>query len=205
MEPRSDDQPPSIPGIDSAEFLERIGEDLDLFWEVLGEFSTSYRDTPAQIAAALEQDPALAKQLAHTLKGVLGNLAATELFTACKALDDAIRESRTEHYPALLATLTQGVPILCDAIGAARAGQARSDAPPGPPISSAWLAEQYAALRIALQGHRARDCKTLTDAITATSLPAAEQPFFDQLRALVRAYRFKEAEDLLERRLNVRP
>ena len=51
MEPRSDDQPPSIPGIDSAEFLERIGEDMDLFWEVLGEFSTSYRDTTAQIAA----------------------------------------------------------------------------------------------------------------------------------------------------------
>jgi len=41
--------------------------------------------------------------------------------------------------------------------------------------------------------------------MTATSLPAAEQPFFDQLRALVRSYRFKEAEDLLERRLNVRP
>ncbi len=205
MEPRSDDQPPFIPGIDSAEFLERIGEDMELFWEVLGEFSTSYRDTPAQIAAALEHDPTVAKQLAHTLKGVLGNLAATELFAACKALDDAIREGRTADYQTLLAALSQGVPTLCDAIGAARAGHAGSGAPAGPPISSAWLAEQYAALRIALQGHRARDCKTLTDAIAASSLPAAEQPFFDQLRALVRAYRFKEAEDLLERRLNVGP
>jgi HPt (histidine-containing phosphotransfer) domain-containing protein len=203
MEPRPDAQPPSIPGIDSLELLERIGEDLDLFWDVLGEFSTAYRDTPAQIAAALGQDPDRAKELAHTLKGVLGNLAATDLFAACKALDDAIRERRTEAYPALLASLEQGVPALCDAIASARGAVSGGNRQPGPGVDPVWLAGRYAALRTALQGHRARDCKALADEIAAGSLPAAEQPFFDQLHALVRVYRFQDAHDLLARRLDV--
>ena len=121
LAPRLDDPPPSIPGIDSVELMERIGEDLDLFWEVLGEFSDAYRDAPLRIVAALGPDPAGAKHLTHTLKGVLGNLAATELFPLCQALDDALREGRAQQYPALLTKLSQGVPDLCDAISAARA------------------------------------------------------------------------------------
>ena len=192
-------QPPSIPGIDSAELLERVGEDLDLFWEVLSEFSDSYRDTPAQLAAALDQDPTAARQLAHTLKGVLGNLAATELFAACAALHEAIREDHPERYPGLLATLTQGIPALCDAIAAARTTTGPDEPNPGAGVDQDWLEERYAALRLALEGHRARDCKTLAEELAAAGLPAADRPFFDELHGLIRTYRFKEAQTLLER------
>ncbi|HYN78843.1 MAG TPA: Hpt domain-containing protein [Lamprocystis sp. (in: g-proteobacteria)] len=207
MESCPNDQPPSIPGIDSVEFLERIGEDLDLFWDLLGEFSGTYRDTPAQIAVALGPDPATAKQLTHTLKGVLGNLAATELFPICQALDDAIREGRTQDYPALLATLSQGVPALCDAIRSARAAvdpgapASHGGAPPPPGSGSDWPVERYSNLLAALRGNRARDCKTLADELAATGEPAAVPPFFSELHALIRAYRFPEAQDLLERHL----
>ena len=209
LTPRLDDQPLSIPGIDSVELMERIGEDLDLFWEVLGEFSDAYRDAPLRIAAALGPDPVGAKHLTHTLKGVLGNLAATELFPLCQALDDAIREGRAEHYPALLADLSQGVPALCDAISAARAAVnqgARSDrggAPAAPGIRSAWLAERFATLHGALRGRRVRDCKALADEIAAISEPAAVPHFFSELHALIRAYRYQEAQELLERHLDV--
>jgi len=202
MEPCPGDQPPPIPGIDSAELLERVGDDLDLFWEVLGEFSDSYRDTPAQLAVALEQDPAAARQLAHTLKGVLGNLAAADLFAACTALHEAIREDHPERYPSLIATLAQGIPALCDAIAWARTGADQGDPAPGPAADPAWRRERYAALRLALEGHRARDCKSLAEELAATELPSAERPFFDELHGLIRAYRFKEAQTLLERHLN---
>jgi len=202
MEPCPGDQPPPIPGIDSAELMERVGDDLDLFWDVLGEFSNSYRDTPAQLVAALDQDPAAARQLAHTLKGVLGNLAAADLFAACTALHEAIREGHPERYPSLLATLEQGIPALCDAIAQARTGALQSEPDAGPGADPTWLRERYAALRLALEGHRARDCKALADELAATGLSAAERPFFDELHGLVRAYRFKEAQTLLERHLD---
>ncbi len=197
MKPCPGDQPPSIPGIDSAELMDRVGEDLDLFWEVLGEFSDSYRDTPAQLAAALNQDPAAARQLAHTLKGVLGNLAATELFAVCTALHQAIRDGYPERFPGLMATLDQGIPALCDAIAAARTGEADITHNPGPEVDPDWLHERYAALRLALEGHRARDCKALAEEIAAAGLPAAARPFFDELHSLIRAYRFKEAQALM--------
>jgi HPt (histidine-containing phosphotransfer) domain-containing protein len=202
MEPSPSDPIPRIPGIDSEDLLERIGEDLELFWDVLGEFASSYRDSPAQIVEALERDPALAKQLAHTLKGVLGNLGATSLFATCKALDDAIGAGYSELYPELLDTLSRDVPALCDAIARARTAAPGAAEPLGPALGPDWLAERYAALRSALGGHRARDCKTLTDEIGASSLPPIEQAFFDNLRVLVRSYRFKEAQALLDRHLD---
>jgi HPt (histidine-containing phosphotransfer) domain-containing protein len=202
MEPSTADQPPSIPGIDSAELWERIGEDPDIFWEVLDEFSTAYRDSPAQIATLIGQDPVAAERMAHTLKGVLGNLAATDLFATCKALDEALRQGRAEDYPALLANLGAGVPALCDAIVAVRSG-GQTAAAAGPQADAQWLAERYAALRAALNSHRARDCKALVDELAAVPLPTAEQPFFEQLQMLVRAYRFQDAQDLFTRHLDV--
>lgn len=201
MEPNPSDAIPHIPGIDTEELLERIGDDRELFWEVLGELSASYRDAPAQIADALERDPALGKQLAHTLKGVLGNLGATALFATCRDLDDAIREGRKECYAQHLARLSADLPALCDAIERARPAPGPASA--GPALDSQWLRERYGALRVALDGHRARDCKALADEIAATALPAGERTFFDTLQALVRAYRFKDAHDLLARRLDV--
>jgi HPt (histidine-containing phosphotransfer) domain-containing protein len=201
MEPSPSDSTPQIPGIDTIELMERIGDDPELFWDILSEFGAAYRDTPAQIAAALDRDIVEAKQLAHTLKGVLGNLGASELFATCKALDEAIRQGQSERYPALVATLARELPALCDAIDRARpvaggdnAAAARHS------LGPQWLDARYAALRAALEGHRARDCKAIADEIAATALPAGEQAFFDAVQTLVRAYRFKDAHSMLDRR-----
>ncbi|WP_295456316.1 Hpt domain-containing protein [uncultured Thiodictyon sp.] len=203
MEPYPGDQYPSIPGIDSAELMERVGDDLDLFWEVLGEFSDFYRETPTQIAQALEQDPTTARQLAHTLKGVLGNLAAIELFPVCTALHQAIREGHPQDYPPLLATLSAGIPALCDAIAAARDGVVGAPLPdPGPSVDPDWLAQRYAALGAALAGHQARDCKTLAEELAAAALPTAERACCTELQGLIRAYRFQDAQALLEQHLH---
>jgi two-component system, sensor histidine kinase and response regulator len=200
MESRPGEQLPHIPGIKTDELMERVGDDPELFWEVLGEFSTAYRETPAELAAALEQDPVAARQLAHTLKGVLGNLAATELFAACAALHEAIRDGRPDRYPEFLPVLSRGIPALCDAIAAARSGSAAADRKPS--AAPEWLREHYAVLRIALEDHRARDCKNLAETIADAGIPETERPFFDELHALIRGYRFKEALEQLASRLD---
>lgn len=202
MEPHPGDQVPSIPGIDSAELLERVSDDLELFWEVLGDFSDSYRDIPTQLVTELEQDPDAALKLVHTLKGVLGNLAATDLFNASKALHEALRDGQTEHYAGYVSTLSQGIPALCDAIIRARDATSGDPPHPGPGVEGDWVSQRYAALRIALAGHRARDSKVLMEELMTAGLPAEERPFCDELHLLVRSYRFQEALTLLERHLD---
>jgi HPt (histidine-containing phosphotransfer) domain-containing protein len=199
MAPPQDPQPPTVPGIDSADLLERIGGDRDLYWEVLGELSDSYRDAAAQIALALDRDPAAAKHLAHTLKGVLGNLSAVELFPIAAELHEAIRDDRLEPCPGLLERLGTGLPALCDAIAAARPDRGGA-AGGGGAVDPDQLAERYGVLAQALAGHRARDCKALAAEIAALDLPAAERSFFDRLDPLIRSYRFAEAEALIARR-----
>jgi HPt (histidine-containing phosphotransfer) domain-containing protein len=202
MDSSPQDQPPRIPGIDIPDLLERIGDDVELMWDVLTEFSATYRDTPVEIAALIDSDPAEAKRRAHTLKGVLGNLSAQGLFETCRALDEAIRAGEDARYPALLTALEEGVPRLCDAIDAAARGQSPPPPEPMPPAPGDWLGERYQGLLTALAGHRARDCKTLVQEIAGREIPPAERPFFEEIQALVRGYRFKEAQELLERRVH---
>lgn len=202
MEPSLDNRIPRIPGIDCNNLIERIGGDLPLFWDVLGGFASTYRDSPTRIAAALERNPVAARQLAHTLKGVLGNLGAMGPFATCEVLDHAIREGRSELYPALLDSLSREVLAVCDAIAQARAATPERPSPACPAPNLDWLAERYAALRAALERHRARDCKALADEISASALPTMEQRFFADLHALVRSYRFEEAHSMLDRHID---
>ena len=203
MELHPGDRVPVITGIDSAELLERVSEDLELFWEVLGDFSDTYRDIATQLATELERDSDSALRLVHTLKGVLGNLAATELFDTCKALHEALRHGQTEHCAEYLSALSAGIPALCDAIILARHATTAADQPaPAPGVDGDWSHERYAALQTALSGHRARDAKVLIEEILAAGLPAAERSFCDELHLFIRSYRFQEALQLLDRHLN---
>lgn len=203
MQPSPAGSLPRIPGIDSSDLLERIGEDLDLFWDLLTTFSTEYRHIPSELAAALDRDPARATQLAHSLKGVLGNLGASKAFDICIALDESIGERRADIHPRLLAALEREIAKLCDAIE--RAFECRSARPiaDAPNLESDWLAARCRALQIALAGHLVHDCRAITNEIAAAALPPAERVFFSSLHALVRSYRLKEAQDLLEGHLDV--
>jgi HPt (histidine-containing phosphotransfer) domain-containing protein len=71
-----------------------LGGNDGLLRKLLEDFRKKYLDYGTQIGEALEAgDHDLAKRTAHSLKGVSGNIRATEVFAAAKALDDLLRES----------------------------------------------------------------------------------------------------------------
>ena len=89
--PKPLDAPDELPvcaGLDTQDGLTRLAGNRKLYLKLLRQFTEQQGTVPAQIGAALAQgDPNLAERLAHTLKGVAGNLGAKPVQTAADELE----------------------------------------------------------------------------------------------------------------------
>jgi len=85
------DLPESLPGIDIASGVRRLGGNKKLFVEILGDFQRDYSDSAARLKDLfLHGDLENAKRLAHTIKGVSGNLSAHDLYQISHNLNAGI-------------------------------------------------------------------------------------------------------------------
>jgi len=107
-----------LPSLDPATGLRRVlGKEAN-YLSILRKFVTGQQDTAAAIASALEQgDPGTAQRLAHTLRGVAGNIGATDIPALAGALESAIQQQRppAELAP-LLDSLAPPLKALIDAL-----------------------------------------------------------------------------------------
>jgi signal transduction histidine kinase/CheY-like chemotaxis protein/ligand-binding sensor domain-containing protein/HPt (histidine-containing phosphotransfer) domain-containing protein len=84
------------PGIDTDAALERLGGHGALLSRLLALFAHDFADTPQQIQDAIRSGEFTnAADLVHKIRGAAGNLSATELFNAAKALEEQLREQHT--------------------------------------------------------------------------------------------------------------
>jgi two-component system, sensor histidine kinase and response regulator len=84
--------PDSIPGIDVTAALKRLMGNRRLFDKLLRDFAESNKDIIENIRQSIEGgDFVSAQSRVHMLKGVAGNLSATEVFAASQELDNIIR------------------------------------------------------------------------------------------------------------------
>ena len=94
---------PELEGIDTAAGLAIAQYNQPLYQRLLIKFKHNYNQAIEPIALAADNhDFATAEQLAHTLKGVAGNIGAQQLYTLCQQLEDDatqhdIKASRLEQ------------------------------------------------------------------------------------------------------------
>ena len=100
---------PSLPGIDIADGLRRVGGNVRIYHDLLGRFAGSFADAGTRTEQLLiAGDVEAAGRIVHNLKGVAGNLGATRLHQAADAADAAMRQgSEAERLSALRALLPQ--------------------------------------------------------------------------------------------------
>jgi CheY-like chemotaxis protein len=93
---------PQIAGVNVAEGLNRVAGNRNLYLNLLSQFVSQQTGAATQIAAALGAgDRKLAERVAHTVKGVAGNLGISDVQFAAQKLEKAIREGQ-ESVPMLL-------------------------------------------------------------------------------------------------------
>jgi len=84
---------PRVAGLDTSAALRRVGGNRGLYLKLLRQFVAEQGQALDAIGAALEAgDRALAERLAHTLKGVAGNIGATAVQPAAGDLERSIRD-----------------------------------------------------------------------------------------------------------------
>jgi HPt (histidine-containing phosphotransfer) domain-containing protein len=90
--PEEMELPDSLPGFELAAGLARLMGNKRLYRKLLLDFGANYGGVAAEISEALEaKDFKQAHSLVHNLKGLAGNLAATNLQTAAMEMEKLVR------------------------------------------------------------------------------------------------------------------
>jgi two-component system, sensor histidine kinase and response regulator len=107
---------PEIDGVDIKDGLKRVGGNSRLYRDLLMKFAAKNCDAGLQIADALHVgDRNTAERVAHTVKGVAGNIGIKRVQLAAEKLEKAIRESDTAA-PIILQEFTSILRTQIDAI-----------------------------------------------------------------------------------------
>ncbi len=98
-----DNFPRTIEGVNITESLERLGNNRKLYFSLLKDFVRRNTKTIPAIREALErEDYGTAELMAHTLKGVSGNIGAESVYEKSKALNEVIKERESLSLSLLL-------------------------------------------------------------------------------------------------------
>jgi len=194
--------------LDTRAGLSRVAGNRTLYQSLLRQFVDKQATVAEQIREALNKDErTLAERLAHTLKGVAGNIGATAVQSTAGALEKAIRDGALP--PNLQSAIQQVATALDPVVTEIR--RLLSESVPGPGTKPATTqvdaaqsraaAEQLMALLTELDP-AAIDCLESSYAALRPLFGDATWPVFEDL---VRGYAFADAQAQLEFALKADP
>ncbi|SNS28708.1 response regulator [Pseudomonas segetis] len=106
-----------LPGIDGDTGLRRVLGKVGLYQRLLTKFASSQSDAAEQIRAAVQAgELQVAERLAHTLKGLAGNLGANDLQVQTMALESAIKDAQHQDLEEVLQRVQNSLHELMSAI-----------------------------------------------------------------------------------------
>jgi two-component system sensor histidine kinase/response regulator len=196
---------PSIPGLDNKDGLSRVAGNQKLYLKLLRQFADQQSAAVAQIGEALSKgDSPLAERIAHTLKGVAGNIGAKEVQSAAGALEKSIREkadSRTleSAIARLKSVLDPLIAQLSPALGSAMP-VSREQAPPAIPADPAKTRETAGQL-VKLLSEFDPGAAEFIAANSAVLQPLFTNDAWPEFEKLAQEYSFDEAKRQLEQAL----
>ena len=104
VEAEQDILPAELPGISIASGLSKVAGNEKLYRKLLSKFRESNRDVVNEIKSSMVAgDMETAVRLAHTVKGVAGNLGIEDLFPVAGDLKKAIKQGDTGTFDSLIA------------------------------------------------------------------------------------------------------
>jgi two-component system sensor histidine kinase/response regulator len=124
----------ALPGIDISSGLSRVGGNKPLYVKLLCKFRKGHENAAKEIKATFQSgDRETAGRLAHTVKGVSGNLGAEPLYRASAELEKAIKEGM-ERVDSPMAEFRTHLKVVMDGIKALEEGLAARQAPERPGV-----------------------------------------------------------------------
>jgi len=111
--------PSQLPGLDIDMALSQLGGKKPLYLRLMGMFIDGHaKDVERIRAAASDRDWKSVYEINHALKGVTGNIAASELYQLCVTLDAKLKQDNhevieeIEQMPGAMARLLESVEVV---------------------------------------------------------------------------------------------
>ncbi len=193
---------PHIPDIDIPAGLLRVGGNEKLYKSLLVKFYEEYSGTPEQIRDSIAQkDMQLGSRLAHTVKGVAGNLGAQVLQEASADLETAIKggdpDTITERLDLFEHTIRSVMNGLKGFVNAEedRGEKKREDKETG---DVETLGELLEKLQSFIGKRRPKPCMEMLSEIDRYAWPEELMADIEQLLTLIKKYKFKEGQHVVE-------
>jgi CheY-like chemotaxis protein len=178
---------PEIEGVDVVGGLKRVAGNMKLYRSLLTQFAEKQGDAASQITEALKSgDANLAERIAHTAKGVAGNLGITAVQQSSALVEKAIRE-HDAGADTLVGDLDKILRSQVDKVAAALAATQTEAAPEAPHAAFNAEAASEAAARLkamldASDGDSEETFTSLREAIVGKVEPAALNALADSIR-----------------------
>ncbi len=190
---------PEIEGINSQKGLSHLSGNKKLYLNLLSRFRDSYGKTVIEIKEAIKDgDRELAVRLAHTVKGVAGNIGADEVQTAAAAAEKALKDEKeneeilTELEKVLIKLIKELMQVNLDSETTAKNKETK------PEIDLKILEEKLEELRPVLEKRKPKPAKEIIEKINAYTLPDEMASGFGKLSSFVSKYKFKDALEILK-------
>ena len=104
-----------ITALDTAAVLKRLNQNEQFYRKILADFARQHHDADLQVRQLHEKDPAQARLVAHSIKGLAANLGANELQQKAKELELCLKEgqplsdSQLDGFTVALATVVESI------------------------------------------------------------------------------------------------
>ena len=202
VEEKTEEKPlTDMPGISVKEGLARVGGNTKLYTKILNKFYNEYAHVPEQIRTALEQDDSeLAQRLAHTIKGVAGNIGAKDLSGPAGELEAAIKRQKIDEFEALLVGFADALKVVLNSLKNVvededKIEKEKIEIESGGPK---MLLELLLKLEPHLKKRKPKPCKEVMGEISSYSWPDECAQDIAELDRLLGKYKFKDAQPILE-------
>jgi len=188
--------PEDLPGIDIKAGLTRVGGNKKLYRDLLIKFHRDNQDITKQIQKALEQnDDELAQRLAHTIKGVAGNIGAMEIQKAAEIVELNIKDKKLDNISNQIGDLYKVLQIvligLKDLVKAVNNQDSESDDKAAGDVNQ--LKDYLKELEPLLQKRKPKPSKEIIEQINQFSWSNEYGILLKDLNKFVSKYKFKDA------------
>jgi len=191
---------PDLPGFDIESSIARVAGKKALYIDLLTRFYESQANTSIDIKQAIQcNDLQLAERLAHTTKGVSGNIGALELYHASEALEAAIKSRDVKKTEKFLTAFTDELRKVIELLGSVLPPKAPSvtDVRMLQPVDPEMLRRRLSKLHELLVDDDGEAVGYL-DEIWGDLTETLEKSSLLQLKNKVDQFAFDEAIDILQ-------
>ena len=200
-EPAQKTELPNIACLDLPQAMRRMGGNAKLMRKLIGRFAETQSDAMERVRAAITLgDMDTATREAHTVKGLAGNIGATQLLARAGVVESALRHGPADDLPDALLAMEQALAQVIEQITAAM-GSTPGDTPPAPvaniPIDREALATDLQHLAALLGDDDSRAAK-VADSIAEKLRSAGQGAAALQLQKRISRYEFEEALETLQ-------